>query len=57
MKYQIICEECDSEYIIFSEDDLYQDDPSFCAICSEPISPDIIEEDEEQNLLLNPNEE
>jgi len=47
MKYQIICEECDSEYIIFSEDDLYQDDPSFCAICSEPISPDIIEEDEE----------
>lgn len=45
MIYQIICEECDSEYQIHMEADLYQDDPQFCSICAEPVSPDVIDDE------------
>ena len=46
MIYQIICEECDSEYQVHTESGLYQDDPQFCAICGESNSPELLDEDE-----------
>jgi len=39
MKYNIICNDCDSEYSIETELGLIQDDPKYCSICN---SPDII---------------
>ena len=35
MHYQIYCEECDSEYQIQVNPDLYQDEPEYCSICGE----------------------
>tara|TARA_B110000908_G_scaffold21802_1_gene24639 strand:- start:3677 stop:3844 length:168 start_codon:yes stop_codon:yes gene_type:complete len=36
MKYNIICEECDTEYEIVDDDDL-NIEPNYCPYCSEPI--------------------
>lgn len=35
MIYQIYCEECDSEYQMIVNPDLYQDEPNYCSICGE----------------------
>jgi len=46
MLYKIYCEECDSEYKIEIEDDLYIDEPSYCCICNSKIIPEKIIESE-----------
>lgn len=33
MKLEVICFECDSEYVIEYEDGLLSDDPQFCIVC------------------------
>lgn len=45
MNYQIICEECDSEYQIQSEYGMISDDPSYCSICKSKITPELIEDE------------
>lgn len=46
MRYQIICEECDSEYIIEYEHGMLSDEIQYCTICKSPIEPELIEEDD-----------
>ena len=46
MRYQIQCNECDSEYNIDFEEGLLSDEPQFCSICKESIDPELIPDDE-----------
>lgn len=46
MLYQIICEECDSEYQINYEQGMIADDIQYCAVCRSKIDPELIDEDD-----------
>lgn len=45
MIYQIICEECDSEYILQTEQGMLSDDPKYCCVCNSQIEPELIDDE------------
>jgi hypothetical protein len=46
MRYNIICEECDSEYQIEYEQGMLSDDIQYCTVCKSKIEPELISDEE-----------
>jgi hypothetical protein len=46
MDYQIICEDCDSEYQLQYQTGMVADTPQYCSICGSEIEPYPIDTEE-----------